>query len=300
MNDRNIETCIESIEASGNYKVLEVLDADKEVFNDYDDDFVGIGVFVDVETTGLDSVEDEIIELGMVKFEYGKKTGKIYRILDKFDAFQEPTKPISEEIEELTGISNEMVAGCNIDTEEVNAFISEANVVIAHNANFDRKFIEAKFSVFEDMPWACSLEDIDWKSEGFNARSLEFLAFKFGFVYSAHRADVDCLASIHLLSKKLPKSGNYAMSELLASARESKILIKAVKAPFEAKDTLKGRGYRWNVEEKVWWIIVDGEDSNVELEYLNESIYVQERFRPDSIPTKSISSLTRYSNREWD
>lgn len=304
MKTKEIEIKINAIESTGDYKVLEKLNVKtaengNEIYNEYDGDEVCVGVFVDVETTGLDYKENEIIELGMVTFEYSKNSGKIYQILNQFDAFQEPSTPITAEITEITGITNEMVSGHSIDSKEVEDFISGAQLVIAHNSNFDRKFIEPKFPVFESKPWACSLEDVDWNAEGFRTRSLEFLAFKFGFVYDAHRADIDCLAGIQLLSKTFKKSGSFVMHSLLKSARQSKSLIQAIKAPFAAKDTLKERGYRWNADEKVWWIMVTGEASTKEeLDYLNNEIYVQDKFRPDSIPTRTISSFNRYSIRE--
>lgn len=71
----------------------------------------------------------------------------------------------------------------------------------------------------------------------------------------------DCLAGLFLLSLKLPASGARGMSVLLDSARKQHFAIRAVAAPFDFKDDLRKRGYRWdpcNAErEKAWWIIVD-------------------------------------------
>jgi DNA polymerase III subunit epsilon len=66
------------------------------------------GVFLDIETTGLSYQQDKLIELGMVKFEYSLD-GRIFRILDKFNCYQDPNIPISTFITELTGIDNNMV-----------------------------------------------------------------------------------------------------------------------------------------------------------------------------------------------
>jgi DNA polymerase-3 subunit epsilon len=98
-------------------------------------------VLLDTETTGLDARKDEIIELGMVKFDY-LPDGRIAGVRDTFSAFNEPTVPITDEITALTGISADMVAGHRIDEAAVNAFVENSAITIAHNSGFDRKFAE--------------------------------------------------------------------------------------------------------------------------------------------------------------
>lgn len=65
---------------------------------------------MDVETTGLDRSKDEIIELGMVAFDFDT-AGKIRRVIDVFSELRQPSTPISDKITRLTGITDEMVAG---------------------------------------------------------------------------------------------------------------------------------------------------------------------------------------------
>src|SRR5579871_4724431 len=65
-------------------------------------------ILLDVETTGLNQQEDEIIELGMVKFDYFTD-GRIAGLRDVFASFNEPSGPIPAEITALTDITNEMV-----------------------------------------------------------------------------------------------------------------------------------------------------------------------------------------------
>ena len=72
--------------------------------------------FLDVETTGLDTAKHEVIELGMVKFAY-LHDGNIARIVEVFESFNEPATSIPEEISELTGITDAMVAGHRIDAK---------------------------------------------------------------------------------------------------------------------------------------------------------------------------------------
>ena len=72
------------------------------------------GLFVDAETTGLDPVRDEIIELAMVPFTYGLD-GQVYAVGEPFQQLREPSKPIPAEITAITGIDHAMVAGKRID-----------------------------------------------------------------------------------------------------------------------------------------------------------------------------------------
>ena len=106
---------------------------------------VRTGVLLDTETTGLDHVKDEIIEPGMVKFDY-TGDGRIVGV-DTFSAFNEPSVPISAEVTALTGITDEMVAGHRFDDTAIAAFAENAVIVIAHNSGFDRKFAEREPSV---------------------------------------------------------------------------------------------------------------------------------------------------------
>ncbi|MBS6397399.1 MAG: PolC-type DNA polymerase III [Clostridiales bacterium] len=97
----------------------------------------GAYVVFDLETTGLSAVNNQIIEIGAVKVEEG-------RITDRFSTFVNPREPIPFEIEQLTGISDEMVIGSPAIEEILPEFLRfcEGCVLIAHNASFDAGFIE--------------------------------------------------------------------------------------------------------------------------------------------------------------
>lgn len=156
---RNLEALADQLEESGDYRVLRRL-KQRDLFCEDDGSEKRIGLILDVETTGLDPMQDEIIELAMLKFEYGLD-GMIFRVLDQFSRLREPSVPIPIEITKLTEITQEMVAGQIIAPEEVEHFGSAAAVVIAHNAAFDRRFVERAYPMFNTKPWACSLSQVD-------------------------------------------------------------------------------------------------------------------------------------------
>ncbi|WP_423827828.1 exonuclease domain-containing protein [Sinorhizobium meliloti] len=111
-----------------------------------------VGVIVDTETTGLDHRKDEVIEIGAVAFTFDDE-GDIGDVTGLFGGLQKPTVPIPPEITRLTEITDEMVAGQMIDVGLLGALIDPADVVIAHNARFDRPFCEAFSSMSEIYQW---------------------------------------------------------------------------------------------------------------------------------------------------
>jgi DNA polymerase-3 subunit epsilon len=72
----------------------------------------------------------------MIKFDYSAD-GRIVGVRDTLSAFNEPSVPISAEVTELTGITNEMVAGQRIDAAAVTDFVDGSVISIAHNSAFD-------------------------------------------------------------------------------------------------------------------------------------------------------------------
>jgi DNA polymerase III subunit epsilon len=236
-------------------------------------------VLLDTETTGLDAQRDEIVELGMIKFDY-LPDGRIAGVRDTFSAFNEPTVPISDEVTALTGITDEMVAGHRIDDAAVNAFIDDAAIVIAHNSGFDRKFAERYWPVFEQMAWGCRATEIEWKRYGFAGAQLGYLLNGAGFFHAAHRAVDDCHALLEVLAFELPMTGAPALALLLETARKPTVRVWAEQSPFELKDSLKKRGYRWNDgsngRPKSWYRDICETTLDSEITFLRAEIYLRE------------------------
>jgi len=66
--------------------------------------------------------------------------GRIFRILEEFNGYQDPKKSISAFITALTGISDDMVKGQKINESAVAEYLEDVDLIIAHNAKFDRSF----------------------------------------------------------------------------------------------------------------------------------------------------------------
>ena len=291
----DLEALAARLEAAGTYRVLRKLTARPAI-----DPPAGVtvrqGLFVDTETTGLDPARDEIIELAMVPFTYGLD-GQVFAVGQPFQHLQEPSKPIPAEITAITGIDDAMVAGKRIDPDDVAHFAAPASLVVAHNAAFDRKFLERFSETFNTKPWACSMSQIDWAGEGYEGTKLAYLAGGAGFFYERHRAAHDCMAAIELLARVHPRSGRTGLAQLLEQARTPTFRIWAENSPFDLKDILKARGYRWNGEgsasPRAWYIDVKDIDREPEIEFLKTEIYRGEI----DLLVRRIDAYDRFSDR---
>ncbi|MGE5433796.1 MAG: exonuclease domain-containing protein, partial [Candidatus Doudnabacteria bacterium] len=151
---------------------------------------------VDLETTGYDCDRDHIIEIGAAIMRGPE-------IVDTFTTLVDPLVPISAEITKLTGIDGSMVRGApavEAAVRELIAFIGERDIV-AHNANFDRAFIERVAGRHALRGhWIDSLEITRMGLPRLRSHRLTDLAAAFGVTPEgpAHRAmpDVEALAAV--------------------------------------------------------------------------------------------------------
>lgn len=256
-------------------------------------------VLVDTETTGLDQDSDEVIELALLPFDYERDTGRVVAVQEReaISDFREPGKPIPKVSSEIHGISNEMVKGHAIDAQRVRSIIEPAQLIIAHNAGFDRPMVEKHWPIFEEKHWACSFVDIDWQAERIGSAKLDYLLYSLGFFHDGHRALSDALATLFLLTRELPQSKRFGLSALLASARTPLRAVRAEDTAFEQRAALKTRGYRWDDGEgkrnKAWWIMTSHPEA--EIDWLHAEIYGDAR----SIPVVNVPATRRYSSRLW-
>jgi DNA polymerase III epsilon subunit family exonuclease len=166
-------------------------------------------IIIDVETTGLDPLQCEIIEFGAIKIEKNE-------IKDIFNTLIAPRSSIPSVIEKITGITNEMVAGYpNINTAMENflSFVG-SDTLIAHNAEFDLGFIKhhAQVALNKNINNACicTLKLARFLLPNLSNHKLHTIAAYFKInTPSLHRAVGDCettyqiwRAMLKLLTKK--------------------------------------------------------------------------------------------------
>ncbi|MCH7713458.1 MAG: 3'-5' exoribonuclease, partial [Chloroflexi bacterium] len=152
-----------------------------------------VHVALDLETTGLDSNRDAIIEIGAVKFQGDED-------IDTFQTFIKPDRPIPDFVQRLTGISPDQVSRAPLFSSvsrDLQDFIG-SSPVIGHNVSFDLRFLDS-----HDLALANTSYDT-WDLASIllprtTQYSLGFLASHFGVVHDrAHRALDDAKATQHI------------------------------------------------------------------------------------------------------
>ncbi len=186
-----------------------------------------------------------MIEVGAVAFSFDA-FGAIGDVIDVYGGLQQPSGAIPAEIKRITGITDEMVAGQVIDRARLEALVAGADLIVAHNAGFDRPFCEALSAVFAAKAWACSVSEIDWSRRGFEGSKLGYLVGQAGFFHEGHRAVDDCFALLEVLDRKGSGQASSPFGELYTASQQSRVRIFAENSPYDSKDQLKERGYRWS------------------------------------------------------
>lgn len=219
-----------------------------------------LAAVLDTETTGLDSSKDQIIELGLRLLRFELPSGSLGEEVDSYSALQDPGFPITIEIQMVTGISPSMLHGQAIDWSRADAILARADVVLAHNASFDRGFVDRKSAVTPEKVWACTSMQVDWRGKGFKNAKLQDLCGALGIVYQAHRAMSDVDAVIRLMKSEDAFTGRSYFAELVASARKEVAWIWLEGQTYDHKEQLKACGFRWDGGLKSWGKLVDVRD----------------------------------------
>jgi DNA polymerase-3 subunit epsilon len=204
----------------------------------------------DTETTGT---EEDAVPIEVAVAEYDLEHAAIVRTFSTLiwtDAGN-PAEPINR-------IPGALLARASIAPWAwalVDEFAVDVDAIIAHGADFDRRFVPAGH-VLREKPWICSLEDLAWPRsektpEGFvKGESLVKLALAHDLgVSHAHRAAVD----VDLLGRLLTRVREIGTPLLpfLARGLRPKARFQAL-VSFERKDEAKVRGFTWEPETRRW------------------------------------------------
>lgn len=170
--------------------------------------------FIDVETTGL-SNEDEIVELAISLFKFDTTTGQILEVKKRYSGLREPSIKIPPQVIDIHGITNQDVKNKSLNKSKIETIIAEARALIAHNAQFDKRFVKELFPQTAEKLWLCSMRGIDWKEKGFASKGLEYLIKEHNISkMQTHRAQDDVDVAIELLKQK-NKQGQPYFYELI-------------------------------------------------------------------------------------
>lgn len=149
---------------------------------------------LDLETSGLEPLVDEIIEIAIAKYDI--QTGQ--KIAD-YNTLVKPKKEISDKVTHITGITNDMLTGYPDFAAHIDEIkrVLDACIVVGHNIAFDIRFLEQnnvhlpQNAVFDTYPWVQS-----FGKDVFESYSLEAVAKALGSEHvQAHRAYSDVAAN---------------------------------------------------------------------------------------------------------
>ena len=177
---------------------------------------------LDLETTGISITTEKITEVGIMKVKNGE-------VIDEFEIFVNPEKPIPQRVVEVTNITDEMVKDAEtIDKvfPKILEFVGDS-IIVAHNASFDVGFLKhnAKLLGYEfnntyidTLPLAKDLfPDLKKYKLGKIADSLGIE------VDVAHRAlaDVDTTVKVfNVMLKKLKDKGINTVDEIDSATKD--------------------------------------------------------------------------------
>ncbi len=201
-------------------------------------------LILDTETTGLDNVNDDCLEVGSILFNVKSRSVLAQQsfLLPVETNNAETINNIPAEITRLPQPLDEAI-------KYFESLIRVSDVVVAHNAEFDMKWFGLKKLPQIERQWVCSMDDITWPADKqLKTRpSVRDLALAYGVpVWNAHRALTDCiyLAEVFKRCSELEK--------LLMRALEPKVLLRA-EISYEERYLAKNAGFRWNDAIKGAW-----------------------------------------------
>ena len=194
-------------------------------------------LIVDTETTGLTPAKGRCIEVGAVLFHVPSRAvlSQLSFLLPCSSNPAERVNGIAAAVTRLEQPRDQFLA-C------LEAMAAAADVLVAHNAAFDRQWFGREELPPLQRPWLCSMEDIRWPAERHlrATPSVRDLALAYGVpVWAAHRALTDCIYIAQVFEREAQ------LEALLQQALLPRKLYRA-RLPYDQRHLAKEAGFRWN------------------------------------------------------
>jgi len=194
-------------------------------------------LILDTETTGLDPQRDRCIELGAVLFDLPRRS-VLSQVSLLLPCEQNAAQAVNGIDPELTQQPQPWQQGL----QWFEALLASADLVVAHNAAFDRQWFGMAPLPAIDKPWLCTMEDIRWPADR-NLRanpSVRDLALAYSVpVWAAHRALTDCI----YLAQVFERCSD--LEQLVQQGLEPRRLYRA-RLSYEERHRAREAGFRWN------------------------------------------------------
>ncbi len=204
---------------------------------------------LDLETSGLNSETDEIIEIGAVVWDVNRA-----KPLQFMSRLIKTGRPIEPQVEQITGLTSADLERFGVDLAgglaELKVLSDSCDYVVAHNGQgFDKKFLERAWTQFPDSlferAWIDTMYDLPI-SDRISTRKLDYLAAEHGFINPfSHRAVFDVLTMLKIMAQ-------YSFADIL-QLHQSPLVRVVAQVSYEEKDKAKDLGFRWDPKQRVWY-----------------------------------------------
>ena len=201
-------------------------------------------LILDTETSGLDPEVDSCLEVGAILFDVASRS-----VLAQQSFLLPVDTNAAEAINRIPAAVTRLPQPWSEGLRWFQLLVEAADVLVAHNAAFDRQWFGRGALPPLVRPWLCSMEDIRWPADRqLRSRpSVRDLALAYGVpVWAAHRALTDCI----YLAEVFARCDD--LETLLMRGLEPRRLVRA-RVSFEERHQAKEAGFRWNDPIKGAW-----------------------------------------------
>ena len=201
-------------------------------------------LILDTETSGLDPAAHACLEVGAILFDVASRS-----VLAQQSFLLPVDTNAAEPINRIPAAVTRLPQPWSEGLRWFQHLAEAADVLVAHNAAFDRQWFGRGALPSLERPWLCSMEDIRWPADRqLRSRpSVRDLALAYGVpVWAAHRALTDCI----YLAEVFARCDD--LETLLIRGLEPRRLVRA-RVSFEERHQAKEAGFRWNDPIKGAW-----------------------------------------------
>ena len=201
-------------------------------------------LIIDTETTGLDPQLDHCLEVGVILFDVPSR-----QVLAQHSFLLPVEANAAEAINRIPAAATNLPQPWRPALIYLQSLLDAADVLVAHNAAFDRQWFGRGHLPATDKPWLCSMEEMRWPAERLlrSRPSVRDLALAYEIpVWAAHRALTDCiyLAEVFRRCDEL--------EQLVERGLEPRQLMRA-QVSYDDRHLARDAGFRWNEPVKGAW-----------------------------------------------
>ena len=217
--------------------------------------------FFDFETTGLDTNQDHITEVGALLYTTGLK-----RVVMAEDFLINNEVPVPKIITEKTGINKPMIDKFGLESADglarLQNYFDLADAVAGKNIiNFDIPFYKTRCLREKAEPIEKLAIDLETDLAGTESKHLGYMAADAGFLNPfPHAALPDAWTALRLFELNAEK---HTLDKIIERAKSPRVYLQAL-VTFDTNYQAKERKYRWNSDRKVWYKVC--KESDVETE----------------------------------